>query len=91
MRLIEEVTNGTRHDPKLRRDGTLVFGNRFFVPQYEELKKEILDEAHIAPYALHLGFTKMYHTIKTFYYRFGMKRDIAKYVRRCFVCQQVKA
>ncbi|KAM2885619.1 hypothetical protein COP2_012770 [Malus domestica] len=33
----------------------------------------------------------MYHTIRPFYYWPGMKREIAEYVSRCIVCQQVKA
>ncbi|CAN6716946.1 unnamed protein product [Malus baccata var. baccata] len=33
----------------------------------------------------------MYHTIRPFYYSPGMKREIAEYVSRCIVCQQVKA
>ncbi|XP_050113983.1 uncharacterized protein LOC126592327 [Malus sylvestris] len=35
--------------------------------------------------------TKMYHTIRPFYYWPGMKREIAEYVSRCIICQQVKA
>ncbi|KAM1417666.1 hypothetical protein PS1_021373 [Malus domestica] len=62
-----------------------------YVPNNEELKKEILDEAHCLAYAMHPGGTKMYHTIQPFYYWPGMKREIAEYVSRCIVCQQVKA
>ncbi|CAN6552492.1 unnamed protein product [Malus baccata var. baccata] len=65
--------------------------NRMYVPNNEELKKEILDEAHCSAYAMHPGGTKMYHTIGPFYYWLGMKREIAEYVSRCIVCQQVKA
>ncbi|KAB2632511.1 S ribonuclease [Pyrus ussuriensis x Pyrus communis] len=66
-------------------------GVRMFVPKSVELKKEILDEAHISAYAMHPGATKMYHTIRPFYYWPGMKREIAEYVSSCAVCQQVKA
>ncbi|KAB2625910.1 S ribonuclease [Pyrus ussuriensis x Pyrus communis] len=66
-------------------------GVRMFVPNSVELKKEILDEAHISAYAMHPGATKIYHTIRPFYYWPGMKREIAEYVSRCAVCQQVKA
>ncbi|CAN6704774.1 unnamed protein product [Malus baccata var. baccata] len=62
-----------------------------YVPNNEELKKEILDEAHCSAYAMHPGGTKMYHTIRPFYYWPGMKREIADYVSRCIICQQVKA
>ncbi|CAN6698108.1 unnamed protein product [Malus baccata var. baccata] len=51
-----------------------------YVLNNEELKKEILDEAHCSAYAMHPGGTKMYHTIRPFYYWPGMKREIAEYV-----------
>ena len=57
----------------------------------QSLKKEILDEAYISAYAMHPGGTKMYHTIRPFYYWPGMKRKIGEYVSRCAICQQVKA
>ncbi|KAM2571640.1 hypothetical protein TB1_006340 [Malus domestica] len=72
-------------------DGMLMQENRMYVANNEELKKEILDKAHCSAYAIHPGGTKMYHTIRPFYYWPGMKREIAKYVSRCIVCQQVKA
>ncbi|CAN6724198.1 unnamed protein product [Malus baccata var. baccata] len=50
-----------------------------YVPNNEELKKEILGEAHCSAYAMHPGGTKMYHTIRPFYYWPGMKREIAEY------------
>ena len=33
----------------------------------------------------------MYHTIKENYWWSGMKKDVAEFVSRCLVCQQVKA
>ncbi|KAM1450626.1 hypothetical protein ACFX2I_037846 [Malus domestica] len=62
-----------------------------YVPNVEELKRDILDEVHISAYAMHPGSTKMYHTIRHFYYWPGMKREIAEYVSRYAVYQQVKA
>ncbi|KAM2088514.1 hypothetical protein ACFX1T_032585 [Malus domestica] len=93
---IQELINlrneGKKKDLKIRgSDGMLMQENRMYVPNNEELKKEILDEAHCSAYAMHPGGTKMYHTIRPFYYWPGMKREIAEYVSRCIVCQQVKA
>ncbi|CAN6712295.1 unnamed protein product [Malus baccata var. baccata] len=65
--------------------------NRMYVPNNMELKKVILDEAYISAYAMHPEGTKMYHTIRPFYYWPGMKREITEYVNRCVICQQVKA
>ncbi|KAM1242836.1 hypothetical protein ACFX2G_035146 [Malus domestica] len=90
--LIQVVSDGRRKDFWIKDpDGILMQGDQMFVPSVEELKKDILDEAHISAYAMHPGSTKMYHTIRHFYYWPGMKREIAEYVSRCAICQQVKA
>ena len=80
-----------KKDHKIREtDGMLMQENRMYVPSNAELKRELLDEAHISAYAMHPGGTKTYHTIRPFYYWPGMKREIAEYVSRCAICQQVK-
>ncbi|KAB2611825.1 S ribonuclease [Pyrus ussuriensis x Pyrus communis] len=90
--LIQAREQGRRRDLRVRdSDGMLMLEGRMFVPNVVDLKKEILDEAHISAYAMHPGATKMYHTIRPFYYWPGMKREIAEYVSRCAICQQVKA
>ncbi|XP_068331418.1 uncharacterized protein [Pyrus communis] len=90
--LIQAREQGRKRDLRVRdSDGMLMLEGRMFVPNNVDLKKEILDEAHISAYAMHPGATKMYHTIRPFYYWPGMKREIAEYVSRCAVCQQVKA
>ncbi|KAL4032939.1 hypothetical protein IC575_006022 [Cucumis melo] len=39
---------------------------------------------------MHPGSTKMYRTLKKTYWWSGMKQEIAEYVDRCLICQQVK-
>ncbi|CAA0827948.1 Uncharacterized mitochondrial protein AtMg00860, partial [Striga hermonthica] len=72
-------------------DGALEFRGRIVVPKVETLRKEILTEAHTAPYLAHPGSTKMYHDLKGSFWWRGMKKDVVEFVRRCFTCQQVKA
>ncbi|CAN6570881.1 unnamed protein product [Malus baccata var. baccata] len=87
--LVQLRSEGKKKDLRIREsDGMLMQENRMYVPNNEELKKEILDEAHCSAYAMHPGGTKMYHTIRPFYYWPGMKREIAEYVSRCIICQQ---
>nr|GFB40758.1 retrotransposable element Tf2 [Tanacetum cinerariifolium] len=38
----------------------------------------------------HPGSTKMYHDLKQHFWWSGMKRDVATFVSRCLICQQVK-
>nr|GFC23397.1 putative reverse transcriptase domain-containing protein [Tanacetum cinerariifolium] len=34
--------------------------------------------------------TKMYHDLKQYFWWSGMKGDVATFIARCFICQQVK-
>ncbi|WVZ97236.1 hypothetical protein U9M48_042786 [Paspalum notatum var. saurae] len=56
-----------------------------------ELRKKILDEAHTSMFTMHPGSNKMYQDLKQKFWWTRMKREIAKYVSECDVCQQVKA
>ena len=76
---------------RVRDDGLLVLRDRVCVPKVDDLRREILEEAHSSAYAMHPGSTKMYRTIRQSYWWSGMKRDIAEFVASCLTCQQVKA
>jgi hypothetical protein len=47
--------------------GVVWFNNRIVVPKNEELRQQILDEAHLSRYSIHPGSTKMYHDLKQHY------------------------
>ena len=70
--------------------GTLRFDNRICVPK-GKVRHEVLSEAHSSAYSIHLGGTKMYQDLKQRFWWHGMKREIAWYVAKCLVHQQVKA
>ncbi|WVZ74857.1 hypothetical protein U9M48_022981 [Paspalum notatum var. saurae] len=76
---------------KLDEEGVLWFKNRLVVPKDMELRKKILDEAHTSMFTLHPGSNKMYQDLKQKFWWTRMKREIAKYVSECDVCQRVKA
>jgi hypothetical protein len=61
------------------------------IPKNQDLKRKILDEAHLSKFSMHPGSTKMYHDLKTLYCWTRMKREIAKYVSECDTCQRIKA
>ncbi|WVZ58444.1 hypothetical protein U9M48_008720 [Paspalum notatum var. saurae] len=56
-----------------------------------ELRKKILNEAHTSLFTMHPGSNKMYQDLKQKFWWTRMKREIAKYVFECDVCQRVKA
>ena len=72
-------------------DEGLLYQGRLCVPAIEDLRKEILMEAHNSPFAMHPGGTKMYQDLKQHFWWKSMKRDVAGFVSKCLVCQQVKA
>jgi hypothetical protein len=55
----------------------VMMGRRMYLPKDKTLKEEMLKEPHESIFTVYLKSTKM-------------KKEIAKYVTRCRVCQQVK-
>ncbi|KAL0544431.1 hypothetical protein IC582_019546 [Cucumis melo] len=72
-------------------DGELLFERRLCVPSDSAVKTELLSKAHSSPFSMHPGSTKMYQDLKRVYWWRNMKREVAEFVSRCLVCQQVKA
>ncbi|XP_071925131.1 transposon Tf2-1 polyprotein [Coffea arabica] len=88
---LERVQKGENLDFKLGFEGVLRFRDRIVIPADVEIRKEILEESHRSKYTIHPGVTKMYHDVKGLYWWEGLKKDVAEFVQRCLICQQVKA
>ena len=91
IKLRAEIEGGRKPEFQIRDDGVIVRGSRMCVPEIDELKREIMKEAHSSTYAMHPGSTKMYNTLREHYWWKGMKKEIADFVSRYLTCQQVKA
>jgi hypothetical protein len=76
---------------RLEGKGILWFEDRLVVPKSRDLKKKILDEAHLSKFSMHPRSTKMYHDLKPLYWWTRMKREMAQYVSECDTCQRIKA
>ena len=87
----EKVEKGELSDFNFSPKGVLNYRNRVVVPKDEMLKKEILEETHRSKYTIHPGNSKMYQDLKGAYWWDNMKKEIALYVQKCLICQQVKA
>ena len=48
-------------------EDTLFLDTKLCVPGADELRKEIMEEAHFSAYSIHPGSTKMYHDLKDTY------------------------
>nr|GFC24805.1 hypothetical protein [Tanacetum cinerariifolium] len=63
---------------------------RLVVPNDASLREALLTEAHSSPFSVHPGSTKMYHDLKQHFWWSGMKGDVAMFVSKCLIYQQVK-
>ena len=91
IKLKEEIKRGKKAEFQIKDDDMIVKGQRMCVLEYDELKRDIMEEAHSSAYVMHPGSTKIYKTLKEHYWWNGMKKEIASFFSRCLTCQQVKA
>ena len=89
--LFKAMNNRKKKDLRVREsDGKLMQENKVFIPNVMELKEAILEFAYCSTYTMHPGGTKMYYTIRSFYYWTCMKREMFVCINKCNICQQVK-
>ena len=105
LEIIPRVKSLQSYDPNLTKiieniadrpnfrilDGVLYCQDRLCVPELDDLKDEIMTEAHHARYAIHPGNTKIYQNLRNHYWWNNMKKDIARFVSKCLTSQEVKA
>ncbi|KAL4025841.1 hypothetical protein IC575_014247 [Cucumis melo] len=84
------VETGQGENFSISSDDGLMFEGRLCVPEDSVVKTELLSEAQSSPFTMHLGSTKMYQDLRSVYWWRNMKREVADFVSRCLVCQQVK-
>nr|GFC03998.1 retrotransposon protein, putative, Ty3-gypsy subclass [Tanacetum cinerariifolium] len=70
---------------RVDNDGVMWFGNWLCVPSNPTLREAVLSEAHISPFSIHLGSTKMYKDLKQHFWWNGMKQDIATFMGKCLI------
>ena len=91
IELRKKMDQGKGKEFVIHVDGALMLGNRIYVPKVDDLRREILDEAHNAPYAMHPGSSKMYQMLKSHFWWPKMKKEVAEFVSKCMTCQQIKS
>ena len=74
----------------MNENGDLYYKDRVFVPDDNDLRKNILEEQHSGSFSIHLSSTKMYQDLKMSFWWSGMKRDVSEFVTKCLVYQRVK-
>ena len=76
-RIREGVKEGSNSKFSLSSDGVLNFKGRLCVPNDEELRTQILIEAHATPYLVHPGVMKVYKDQKESFWWPDLKGDVA--------------
>jgi hypothetical protein len=87
----EKIKAGKANYFRKNDQGIVWFNNRIVVPKNDEVRQQILDEAHLSRYSIHPESTKMYQDLKQHYWWTKMKIEIARYVAKCDTCRRVKA
>ena len=84
--IVNQSVEGKETEFTMNEDGFVYYRDRVCVPNDDELKKSILEQAYSGSFAMHPGSTKMYQDLKTSYWWSGMKRDVSEFVTKCMVC-----
>ena len=75
--IVSQIGNGKEIEFKVNEDGVLYYKDWVYVPDDNDLRKAILEEAHSGSFAIHPGSTKMYQDLKMTFWWSGMKRDVS--------------
>ncbi|KAJ0927013.1 putative nucleotidyltransferase, Ribonuclease H [Helianthus annuus] len=89
--LRDVLSCGAESKLESKSNGILHFLNRMWIPDLDDLRTFLMNEAHKSRYSIHPGADKMYQDLRTTYWWPGMKKDIAVFVSKCLTCSKVKA
>lgn len=91
LKLTTDIQSG-KHTPKGYHveHGDLRYKGRLVLPPKSSLIPILLHDYHDSPLGGHSGDFKTYKRIASDWFWPGMRKEIAKYVRSCGVCQQAK-
>ncbi|KAI3776024.1 hypothetical protein L1987_45784 [Smallanthus sonchifolius] len=89
--MYEEMSCGVELLLESKPNGLLYYLNRIWVPDRDDLRAFLMNDAHKTRYSIHPGADKMYQDLRQLYWWPGIKKDIALYVAKCLTCSKVKA
>ena len=84
--LTESLSTGYSINEK----GLILYKKRLYIPNVPKIKLLILNEIHKTAYSGHPGYQKTITMLLKDYFCPNMKNELAKYIAKCFECQQVK-
>ena len=75
--LEQEPTRMKYEGYQLLNDGLLTYKGSLYIPNYDDLKRFMVDELHKRPYTSHHGYQKMITITRKIFYWLRLKKDIA--------------
>lgn len=93
--ILDALDQGATRHPDItladceRRDEYLYYQNRLYVPDYNDLRAEVIRLCHDQPTSGHPGRNKTYELLSREYYWPGMYRDVDRWTRNCHVCRRI--
>lgn len=72
------------------RDGLLFVKGKLFIPSASPLKHTLLEEFHSSSIGGHSGVHRTYGRLQENVFLHDMCKDVATFVKACYVCQQMK-
>ena len=66
------------------------YQGRLCLPNVNDLRNRIIEDAHGDRYSIHLGSSKMYHDLRNVFLWEGLKGDTEEFFEKCPNCKQVK-
>jgi hypothetical protein len=97
---LDKVREGYNHDPWFSQPenvqmftqvaGVHTLKDAIALPDYADLRQQVLAECHDAPYSAHPGRENTLKLVKQLFWWPNMAQDVAKYVKSCLSCQRNK-
>ena len=75
--IVSQIGNGKETEFTVNENGVLHYKDWVCVPDDNDLRKAILEEAHSGSFAIHPDCTKMYQDLKVSFWWSRMKRDVS--------------
>lgn len=90
LHLHDQFRRGSLSGEYSVREGYLFYGDKYFVPDDNDLQTEILEYFHSSPVGGHGGVLKTLTGISEIFYWAGLRHSVQEYVKSCLLCQQTK-
>jgi hypothetical protein len=90
LKMVDNSVGIEESDFRFSKSGLLMYKNKLYVLESNEIKLLILDELHKKPYFGHPGYHKLITMLRKEFYWTNLKGETIEYIARCLECQQVK-